>query len=637
MKKIAACILGAFLAAGCGSGSHAPGSDSYLVRLDGTLLPQGGTLTALTPLGPDVVVSVPRAAVSTPTAVQIDVKVAPGVADIAVSGVHDLAVPVRVQLPVPPGSAGPLKAFDHSNGGRRELSLRSDGRNVFALAHGTGGSIVEFETDHFSEIAVERLDADVDLARQYTHEVTIAGYKFRISNFIADDAVVNGLPFSLEAGLSSAAERRKIAAEIFEDLLLRDARLQSTAAHFADGFLEQADSVLGAAGQVTGAGEVLVYRTGSGTPRVISRIARNWLGWAPTANLRYAGERFSDMVTALDVAVVAAQANVILREEMFDFLALMSIRLGMLDARIDELDALFAHASAIEPQLYAGYQDARRHAREVADQIVGSIAQAVVDHGRQTIEVGVDAVLLALGEALDVASGPMALVTLIVGADVEGIFGLLDFDRSVMRMHVAATLALETFGGTDAVAESCRTFLIGRFYGYGKTIWHEGFAEKLGRILAEGWSYLNGTSTSATLERLFDLWSDRYEENFALAGGEILEGEFGSLSGQQTVSPTSVDDYGDDAGHATTITLGQPVAGALERPGDVDVFRFDAHASGPLSAGTLGATDTVVTVSDAHGAQVANDDDGGPSLNALVHWSAAAGTTDYIAVRHYHG
>ena len=43
-------------------------------------------------------------------------------------------------------------------------------------------------------------------------------------------------------------------------------------------------------------------------------------------------------------------------------------------------------------------------------------------------------------------------------------------------------------------------------------------------------------------------------------------------------APAGIDDHGDDAGSATAIRLGEPVAGVINREHDVDFFRFTAEA-----------------------------------------------------------
>ncbi|MCY3663267.1 MAG: PPC domain-containing protein [bacterium] len=93
-----------------------------------------------------------------------------------------------------------------------------------------------------------------------------------------------------------------------------------------------------------------------------------------------------------------------------------------------------------------------------------------------------------------------------------------------------------------------------------------------------------------------------------------------------------LDDHGDFIEEATPVTVGEPVHGAVDHFGDVDVFTFEAVAGesyrievtlGSLEDSVLTLEDSVLTLYDADGWELAfNDDHGEESLASLISWSA---------------
>ena len=92
------------------------------------------------------------------------------------------------------------------------------------------------------------------------------------------------------------------------------------------------------------------------------------------------------------------------------------------------------------------------------------------------------------------------------------------------------------------------------------------------------------------------------------------------------------DDHGDAPDSATlAATLPALLLGNVESSGDKDVFRVGA-GQGTLRVHSNGPTDTLGTVLDAEGAQLATNDDSGEGLNFLIDIKVAAGV-HYVEVR----
>ncbi|WP_224363903.1 PPC domain-containing protein [Hyalangium versicolor] len=95
-----------------------------------------------------------------------------------------------------------------------------------------------------------------------------------------------------------------------------------------------------------------------------------------------------------------------------------------------------------------------------------------------------------------------------------------------------------------------------------------------------------------------------------------------------TFTDLGVDDFGDGPSDSSPVTIGSPPAnGAFERPDDVDVFTFQAQA-GHIYAFTCnpsgGATDCLVSLSDATGNVLATDNNGG--TGSIIYEYDQAGT-----------
>ena len=93
------------------------------------------------------------------------------------------------------------------------------------------------------------------------------------------------------------------------------------------------------------------------------------------------------------------------------------------------------------------------------------------------------------------------------------------------------------------------------------------------------------------------------------------------------------DDHGTGIA-ATLLPIGQPLAGTLSDPGDVDAFRLDLAAAARVEVRTSGGTDTRGRLLDSDGEVVARDDNSGPgghnfrmvaALEAGVHYLEVAG------------
>ena len=110
-----------------------------------------------------------------------------------------------------------------------------------------------------------------------------------------------------------------------------------------------------------------------------------------------------------------------------------------------------------------------------------------------------------------------------------------------------------------------------------------------------------------------------------------------SATARGTLFLIASDDHGDDAVGASAVTVGDAVAGAIERDGDVDWFAFTATAGGIYRfETTLGSlTDSCLYLYDQDGGTIveANDDIRWPdNLGSRITWQAEVSGTYYLAV-----
>ena len=95
------------------------------------------------------------------------------------------------------------------------------------------------------------------------------------------------------------------------------------------------------------------------------------------------------------------------------------------------------------------------------------------------------------------------------------------------------------------------------------------------------------------------------------------------------------DDHGDDRDSATHVELPSETAGEIDPGHDQDWFRFEVAASDEVTAESTGGLDTVGTLYDADGNQLAaNDDASAGTLNFRIQQTLDAGTY-YVRVRSF--
>jgi hypothetical protein len=103
---------------------------------------------------------------------------------------------------------------------------------------------------------------------------------------------------------------------------------------------------------------------------------------------------------------------------------------------------------------------------------------------------------------------------------------------------------------------------------------------------------------------------------------------------------TSIEEFdqyepNNDKTRATNIAIGQTLSGnALAEYDSVDWFTFSISQRGTYTIGTSGGMDTVITLYDDKGSEVASDDDGGRNSNALIETGLERGTY-YAEVTRY--
>ena len=87
------------------------------------------------------------------------------------------------------------------------------------------------------------------------------------------------------------------------------------------------------------------------------------------------------------------------------------------------------------------------------------------------------------------------------------------------------------------------------------------------------------------------------------------------------------DDHGNSLLSATRVRLPSTTSGTIDPGSDTDWFRFEVSAYGEMTAETTGSLDTVGTLYDAEGNELASDDDGADAgLNFRIQRELGAGT-----------
>ena len=121
-------------------------------------------------------------------------------------------------------------------------------------------------------------------------------------------------------------------------------------------------------------------------------------------------------------------------------------------------------------------------------------------------------------------------------------------------------------------------------------------------------------------------WNWRTMRHLALA---LVAGALAVGASAQT------DDHGNDRDSATAVELPSETAGEIDPGDDEDWFRFEVTASDEVTAESTGGLDTVGTLYDADGNQLAaNDDASAGTLNFRIQQTLDAGTY-YVRVRSF--
>lgn len=127
----------------------------------------------------------------------------------------------------------------------------------------------------------------------------------------------------------------------------------------------------------------------------------------------------------------------------------------------------------------------------------------------------------------------------------------------------------------------------------------------------------------------------RSVEDFAVQVVDVVE-QLGAtksvalLPGSGTLDALD-DDHAGEA--ASAATLDGAATGRIETSGDIDTFRVDADLPGTLVLSTTGSTDVKLTLRNALGDVVAEDDDSANWYNARLSAAVAAGTY-FVSVAH---
>lgn len=103
-------------------------------------------------------------------------------------------------------------------------------------------------------------------------------------------------------------------------------------------------------------------------------------------------------------------------------------------------------------------------------------------------------------------------------------------------------------------------------------------------------------------------------------------------------SANAQDDHANGASGSTVIRSGQSIPGAIESPGDRDVFRLTATSGAEYRVETTrlaNGMDSLLDLYDPRGQHVTRDDDGGDGYASKITFTATEDGTYYLLVSHY--
>ena len=92
------------------------------------------------------------------------------------------------------------------------------------------------------------------------------------------------------------------------------------------------------------------------------------------------------------------------------------------------------------------------------------------------------------------------------------------------------------------------------------------------------------------------------------------------------------DDHGNDLANATPVTSGMAVEGNIETGDDQDWFSIEVSGAGQIQASTTGTTNTIGTLYDGEGNELAMDDDGGADTSFDISHDVPDAGTYYLRV-----
>ncbi len=141
----------------------------------------------------------------------------------------------------------------------------------------------------------------------------------------------------------------------------------------------------------------------------------------------------------------------------------------------------------------------------------------------------------------------------------------------------------------------------------------------------------------------FDIDDVRLDGDFVIVTASVdeddLYGDEDSAPAPPAVAatrdaPDARDDHGDSADEATSVAVGDAVAGVLGHEGDADYFAFAAERGETyrinVELGTLDDSVAVLLAPDLR--ELDFDDDGGDSLGSRITWRAGESGTHYVGV-----
>ena len=192
-----------------------------------------------------------------------------------------------------------------------------------------------------------------------------------------------------------------------------------------------------------------------------------------------------------------------------------------------------------------------------------------------------------------------------------------------------------TIGGNTEIIRDIDYFRVQVTTAGELTVYTTGTTDTVGRLENSSGSTL-ATNDDGGVDRNFQIVRDVTAGTYYIRVTGYYNSRTGLYStGHYTIHAnfrdTTPDDHGNTRATATSLPLNSPLTGRIDPAGDIDYFRLQVTAPGPLTVYTTGTMDTVGRLENSSGSILATNDDAGAGTNFKISRDVTAGTY-YIRV-----